>query len=242
MSKSLEGKTALVTGASSGIGRAIARKLSKMGCKLVLAARERKTLELVAHELEGESICVPTDLADRAQVDVLVKEAVKKFGSIDILIENAGIYTSDTFSDMTPEAMQKMIDVNLTSIMVLSHAVLPYMKQQQSGEIMVIGSIAGVADMRDEAVYSATKHAANAFVRSLRRQVAPDGIRVGSILPGTVATELWGDIDPARIDQQVAEGEVLRPEDIAEIAAFMLQQPANVTIRELVVLPQAQDI
>lgn len=242
MSKSLEGKTALVTGASSGIGRAIARKLSKMGCKLVLAARERKTLELVAHELEGESICVPTDLADRAQVDVLVKEAVKKFGSLDILIENAGIYTSDTFSDMTPEAMQKMIDVNLTSIMVLSHAVLPYMKQQQSGEIMVIGSIAGVADMRDEAVYSATKHAANAFVRSLRRQVAPDGIRVGSILPGTVATELWGDIDPARIDQQVAEGEVLRPEDIAEIAAFMLQQPANVTIRELVVLPQAQDI
>lgn len=242
MSKSLEGKTALVTGASFGIGRAIARNLSKMGCKLVLAARERKTLELVAHELEGESICVPTDLADRAQVDVLVKEAVKKFGSIDILIENAGIYTSDTFSDMTPEAMQKMIDVNLTSIMVLSHAVLPYMKQQQSGEIMVIGSIAGVADMRDEAVYSATKHAANAFVRSLRRQVAPDGIRVGSILPGTVATELWGDIDPARIDQQVAEGEVLRPEDIAEIAAFMLQQPANVTIRELVVLPQAQDI
>lgn len=242
MSKSLEGKTALVTGASSGIGRAIARKLSKMGCKLVLAARERKTLELVAHELEGESICVPTDLADRAQVDVLVKEAVKKFGSLDILIENAGIYTSDTFSDMTPEAMQKMIDVNLTSIMVLSHAVLPYMKQQQSGEIMVIGSIAGVADMRDEAVYSATKHAANAFVRSLRRQVAPDGIRVGSILPGTVATELWGDIDPARIDQQVAEREVLRPEDIAEIAAFMLQQPANVTIRELVVLPQAQDI
>lgn len=242
MSKSLEGKTALVTGASSGIGRAIARKLSKMGCKLVLAARERKTLELVAHELEGESICVPTDLADRAQVDVLVKEAVKKFGSLDILIENAGIYTSDTFSDMTPEAMQKMIDVNLTSIMVLSHAVLPYMKQQQSGEIMVIGSIAGVADMRDEAVYSATKHAANAFVRSLRRQVAPDGIRVGSILPGTVATELWGDIDPARIDQQVAEGEVLRPEDIAEIAAFILQQPANVTIRELVVLPQAQDI
>lgn len=242
MSKSLEGKTALVTGASSGIGRAIARKLSKMGCKLVLAARERKTLELVAHELEGESICVPTDLADRAQVEALVKEAVKKFGSLDILIENAGIYTSDAFSDMTPEAMQKMIDVNLTSIMVLSHAVLPYMKQQQSGEIMVIGSIAGVADMRDEAVYSATKHAANAFVRSLRRQVAPDGIRVGSILPGTVATELWGDIDPARIDQQVAEGEVLRPEDIAEIAAFMLQQPANVTIRELVVLPQAQDI
>ncbi|MCR9236357.1 MAG: SDR family oxidoreductase [Alphaproteobacteria bacterium] len=242
MSKSLEGKTALVTGASSGIGRAIARKLSKMGCKLVLAARERKTLELVADELEGESICVPTDLADRAQVDALVKEAVKKFGSLDILIENAGIYTSDTFSDMTPEAMQKMIDVNLTSIMVLSHAVLPYMKQQQSGEIMVIGSIAGVADMRDEAVYSATKHAANAFVRSLRRQVASDGIRVGSILPGTVATELWGDIDPARIDQQVAEGEVLRPEDIAEIAAFMLQQPANVTIRELVVLPQAQDI
>lgn len=242
MSKSLEGKTALVTGASSGIGRAIARKLSKMGCKVVLAARERKTLELVAHELEGESICVPTDLADRAQVEELVKEAVKKFGSLDILIENAGIYTSDAFSDMTSDAMQKMVDVNLTSIMVLSHAVLPYMKQQQSGEIMVIGSIAGVADMRDEAVYSATKHAANAFVRSLRRQVAPDGIRVGSILPGTVATELWGDIDPARIDQQVAEGEVLRPEDIAEIAAFMLQQPANVTIRELVVLPQAQDI
>lgn len=242
MSKSLEGKTALVTGASSGIGRAIARKLSKMGCKLVLAARERKTLELVAHELEGESICVPTDLADRVQVEALVKEAIKKFGSLDILIENAGIYTSDAFSDMTPEVMQKMVDVNLTSIMVLSHAVLPYMKQQQSGEIMVIGSIAGVADMRDEAVYSATKHAANAFVRSLRRQVAPDGIRVGSILPGTVATELWGEIDPVRIDQQVAEGEVLRPEDIAEIAAFMLQQPANVTIRELVVLPQAQDI
>lgn len=242
MNKSLEGKTALVTGASSGIGRAIARKLSGLGCNLVLAARNSETLELVGRDLEGESICIPTDLAEPGQVEALVSKAVDVFGTIDILVENAGVYTTDSFADMTPQTMQKMIDVNLTSIMVLAHAVLPYMKNQKSGEIMVIGSIAGVADMRDEAVYSATKHAANAFIRSLRRQVAPDGIRVGSILPGTVATELWGDIDPAHVDQQVADGDVLRPEDIAEIAAFMLQQPSNVTIRELVVLPQAQDI
>ena len=168
--------------------------------------------------------------------------AQEAFGQIDILILNAGLFSNAPFTDDGIEVSQKMIDVNFSSVVRLTHTALPFLKERDAADILSIGSIAGVADMRNEAVYSATKHALNAFIRSLRRQVASDGIRVSSILPGTVATELWGLTDTAEIDRKVANKEILRAEDIACIAEFILKQPSHVTIRELVVLPQAQDI
>lgn len=242
MKNRLDGKVALVTGASSGIGRAVARCLHGLGAKLVLVARNQERLEELAKELGGDTIWFAIDLANSAEIPGLIQKTVEHFGSIDVLIENAGVFGNRQLADTAASDIEQMVDVNLTSVMLLAQATLPYMQSQKSGEILVIGSIAGVTDMRNEAVYAATKHGINAFVRSLRRQVQKDGIRVGSVLPGTVATELWADLDPSKTVDQVATREILLPADIANIIAFMLQQPDHVSIREIVVLPQAQDI
>lgn len=242
MKSGIEGKIALVTGASSGIGKAIARKLSSMGLRLVLVGRNHARLEALANELGDDVIWIAADLTEELQAQNLIDQTIEKFGAIDVLIENAGVFGNESIADTASSDIVEMVNVNLTSVILLAQAALPHMQKNGSGEILVIGSIAGISDMRNEAVYSATKHGVNAFVRSLRRQAQGDGIRVGTILPGTVATELWGEIDAQKIDQQVESREVLRPEDIAELVAFMIGQPENVSIRELVVLPQAQDI
>jgi ribitol 2-dehydrogenase len=242
MGQSLDGKVALVTGASSGIGRAIARRLAECGCRLVLSGRNKDRLDALAAEIGPTAVVAPHDLAAKDDIAHPVVIAQQAFGQLDILVLNAGLFSNAPFADEEIEVSQDMIDVNFSSVVRLVHAALPLLKRQENAEILAIGSIAGVSDMRNEAVYSATKHALNAFLRSLRRQVASDGIRVSSVLPGTVATELWGLTDPDEIDGKVAGKEVLRAEDIASIAEFVLKQPLHVAIRELVVLPQAQDI
>lgn len=242
MASHLEGKVALVTGASSGIGRAIARRLAHCGCKIVLSGRSKERLDLLADELGSGVVTAPHDLTIEEEVTRPLVVAQEAFGQIDILVLNAGLFSNAPFSGDEIDISQKMIDVNFASVVRLTHAALPILKEREAADILAIGSIAGVSDMRNEAVYSATKHALNAFLKSLRRQVADDGIRVSSILPGTVATELWGLTDTAEIDSKVRKKEVLRAEDIASIAEFQLTQPPHVTIRELVVLPQAQDI
>ncbi len=242
MEKGLEGKVAVVTGASSGIGRAIARSLSACGCKVVLAGRSRDRLEALVRELGSSAVAVTHELSREEDITLPLDVALQSFGQLDILVLNAGRFSNAPFAEVPIDVSQDMIDVNFSSVIRLTHAALPLLKRQSRSEILGIGSIAGVSDMRDEAVYSATKHALNAFLRSLRRQVATDGIRVTSILPGTVATELWDLTDADEIDAKVDGGEVLRAEDIARIAEFVLRQPRHVTIRELVVLPQGQDI
>lgn len=242
MEQNLDGKVALITGASSGIGRAIARRFAQRGCRLVLSGRNFERLNGVVAELGEGTIAAPHNLEREDEITHPLDLAIESFGQLDILVLNAGLFSNALFEDERFEVSQGMIDVNFASVVRLVHAALPMLKQRGSAEILGIGSIAGVSDMRNEAVYSATKHALNAFLRSLRRQVAEDGIRVSSILPGTVATELWGLNDPEEINAKVEQREVLLAEDIARIAEFVLTQPAHVTIRELVVLPQAQDI
>lgn len=242
METALNNKVALVTGASAGIGRAIALKLSSLGCKLVLCGRHRERLRRLKKQIGGDAIWIKADLTCSDEITMPVTKAMETFGKIDILVENAGCFSNLPFVDESAETTQRMIDVNFSAAVQLAKLVLPDMQARQSGEILAIGSIAGIADMRDEAVYSATKHALRAFMKSLRRQVVKDGIRVSSILPGTVATEIWGMREESAIDDMVERHEMLRAEDIADISAFMLLQPPHITIRELVVLPQAQDI
>ncbi len=242
MKQGLDGKTALVTGASSGIGRAIAHRLVAAGCQLVLSGRNKERLQALADELDGAAIVAPQDLSQPSEIASSLDLVQSKYGKLDILVLSAGLFSNNEFAEEDIEVSRRMIDVNLTSVVQLTHAALPLLKRQERSEILAIGSIAGVSDMRNEAVYSATKHALNAFLRSLRRQVAKDGVRVTSILPGTVATELWGLTDEADIAERVAKCEVLRAEDVADIAEFVLTQPPHVAIRELVVLPHAQDI
>ena len=242
MAQSISGKVVIVTGASSGIGRAIAQLFAAQGAKLVLAARSADRLGKVASEIGGSPLVLAIDLARPADVERMVAETIGHFGRVDVLMANAGIYSSENFSGSDPDAWDNMIAVNVNSVFRSVRAVLPSMIAQGSGDIVVTSSIAGHQAMRAEPVYSATKHALQAFVHGLRRQIAPHNIRIGSIAPGTVLNELWGVTDPAEVERRAGLREGLRSEDVAEACLWMLARPPNVTIRDLVILPQNQDI
>lgn len=243
MAQSLAGKVALITGASSGIGRALAMALGAEGVRLALAARSTERLEAVRKAASApDAIIVPTELTEPGEVDDMVRRTLDYFGRIDILLANAGIYTPGDVAEGEPDAWDRAISVNVNSVFRAIRATLPGMIEQGSGDIIVTSSISGHQAIQWEPVYSATKHAIQSFVHGLRRQVAPQGIRVGAIAPGIVLNELWGYTDPAAIAAKVATREGLRSEDVAEAVLFMLTRPANVTIRDLVILPQNQDI
>jgi len=242
MAHPLDGKVVIITGASSGIGAATARALSACGCKLALAARSHDKLKALAAELGADTIALPTDVTVAADVRALVERTRERFGRIDVLFANAGIYIPGQVAEGDPDAWANLIDVNINGVFRCVHAVLPHLRAQGSGDILVTTSISGFIDIHWEPIYSASKHAVQGFVHTLRRQVAPDGIRVQSIAPGMVANELWGFTDPADIDRQVAERASIRSEDVANAVLFILSQPPHVTIRDLVILPQNQDL
>jgi ribitol 2-dehydrogenase len=242
MTHPLEGKVIIITGASSGIGAATARAMAPLGCKLVLAARTLDRLQAVADELGDNAIAVQTDVTNAGDVKRMVDAALSRFGRVDVMFANAGIYIPGEAAEGDPEAWANLIDINVTGVMRCAHAVLPHMLAQRSGDILVTSSISGHVDIPWEPIYSASKHAVQSFVHTLRRQVAASNIRVGSIAPGRVANELWGADMVAQIDEQVSRHASLRSEDVANAVIYMLSQPAHVTIRDLVMLPQNQDL
>ena len=242
MARPLSGKVIIITGASSGIGAATARALARLDCKVILAARSIEKLQALAEELGPAALAVPTDVTVGADVVNMVEKSVERFGRIDVLFANAGIYIPGQIAEGDPETLANLIDINVNGVLRCVHAVLPYMIAEQAGDILITSSISGYIDGNHEPVYSASKHAIQAFVHALRRQVAPNGIRVGAIAPGMVANELWGFSEAAAIDKELAERVFIRSEDVAEAVIFMLSRPAHVTIRDLVILPQKQDI
>lgn len=233
----------VITGASSGIGAAVARALAPLGCKLTLAARSTDRLEALADELGRDAVLVlPTGVTVGEQVVRMVDETVARFGRVDVLFANAGIYIPGQAAEGDPDAWATLMDVNIDGVLRGVHAVLPHMMAQKSGDILVTSSISGFVDIHWEPVYSASKHAIQGFVHTLRRQVAGHNIRVGAIAPGMVANELWGFTEPAKIAEMVEKHASLTSEDVAEAVVFMLSRPPHVTIRDLVMLPQNQDI
>jgi ribitol 2-dehydrogenase len=243
MGNSLSGKVVIITGASSGIGAAVARLLADHGCRLTLAARSEDKLQTLAGSLVAETLVIPTDVTIPQDIINMVDKTVEKFGRVDVLFANAGIYIPGQVAEGEPDAWSNLLNVNVDAVLRCVHAVLPHMRAQQSGDIMVTSSISGFIDIHWEPIYSASKHAIQGFVHTLRRQVAKDGIRVGAIAPGAVANELWGFNDPAEIEKvSTKEHRYLRSEDVAQAVVFMLSQPPHVTIRDLVMLPQNQDL
>lgn len=238
----LEGKVVLITGASTGIGAATARALVPLGCKVVLTARSADKLQALAAELGSAALAIPADVTSGPEVQAMVAGALAAFGRIDVLLANAGIYIPGNIYEGDPDDWAKLIDTNVTGVMRCIHAVLPGMMAQKSGDILVTTSISGFSDIQWEPVYSASKHAMQSFVHTTRRQMLPYGIRVGSVAPGMVANELWGIYDEAQIAQHVANRTALRSEDVAAAILFMLSQPPHVAIRDLVMLPQSQDL
>ena len=243
LTQSLQDKVVIITGASSGIGAATARAMAPLGCRLVLVARSAEKLEALAAELKTETLVRPTDVADAAAVKVMVDHAVERFGRVDVMFANAGVYFPGQFHVTEPAAFAKLLEINVTGVLNCAHAVLPLMMEQGSGDLLVTSSIAGHSELRDEPIYSPSKHAIQAFVHTVRRQVASRGVRVGEVAPGSVATELWDITDQAEIDRLTdQERQYVRAEDVARVVLFMLSQPPYVTIRDVVILPQAQDI
>ncbi len=243
MENTLSGKVVIITGASSGIGAATARLLAEYGCKLTLAARSEDKMRAIADSLNTETLVIRADMTVPTDITAMVDQTLQKFGRIDVMFANAGIYIPGQVDEGKPDEWSNLLTVNIDSVLRCVHAVLPHMKAQGSGDILVTSSISGFIDIHWEPIYSASKHAVQTFVHTLRRQVAPAGIRVGSVAPGAVANELWGFDNPADIDRvSIGEHGYLKSEDVASAVAFMLSQPPHVTIRDLVMLPQNQDL
>ncbi|WP_100248141.1 SDR family oxidoreductase [Rhizobium mesoamericanum] len=242
LEQKLEGKVALITGASSGIGRATALALGRHGVKLALVGRSAERLEQVANKSASETLVLSTDLSAPGSVKHVVDATTERFGRIDILLPNAGIYIPGEVAEGDPNAWDKLIAINVSAVFRLARAVLPSMIKQASGQFIVTSSVAGHQALVGEPIYSASKHAIQAFVHGLRRQTMEHNIRVGSVAPGIVLNELWGYTDSVAVDAKVEAREGLRSEDVADAVIYMLTRPANVTIRDLVILPQLQDI
>jgi ribitol 2-dehydrogenase len=240
MSPSVAGKSVVITGASSGIGKATAKLLAANGARVVLVARSFDKLQSLAKEIEAFPIAC--DVTSLDSVKKMIDVALQHCGRVDALFANAGIYLSGDVVDGSPDAWSQLIDVNVKGVMHSVHAVLPHMLAQGAGDILVCSSISGHQAIHWEPVYSASKHAVQSFVHGLRRQLLNKGIRVGSVAPGMVLNELWGIHDQAEINRRAELGEGLRSEDVAEAVLFILTRPSNVTIRDLVMLPRTQDL
>jgi ribitol 2-dehydrogenase len=240
--RALKGKSVLVTGASSGIGRASARAFAKEGMRVAVSARSTDRLRELVKELGPDAIMLTADLTSAAETDELIRQAIAKLGRLDVLFANAGVYIAGQAADGDPAEWDKLLALNVGSVFRSINRVIPHMRANGGGDILVSSSISAYQAIDFEPVYSASKHALNAFLYGVRRQVIQDKIRVGVIAPATVLNELWGYTDPASIDKKVASREGLRSEDVAEAAVFMLSRPPHVAIRDLVMLPQALDI
>jgi short-subunit dehydrogenase len=182
---------AIVTGASSGIGEATARRLARDGMRVTLAARRQDELERVAGEIEaggGQALIAPTDVRDRAAIHRMVQSTLDRWGRVDALINNAGLGYSARVVDLDPDQLRAQVSVNLVAVIECAQAVLPAMMRRKSGHIINVASIAGFVGLPGSSVYSATKSAVISFSDALRREVRTSGIQVTALCPGFVAT------------------------------------------------------
>lgn len=248
MTDSLKDKVAIITGASSGIGEATARRLAESGARVVLAARRVERLEALAADIErreGTALVAPTDVTDERSVQRLARTALDAFGRIDILINNAGIMPLSPISKLRVEEWDRMIDVNIKGVLYCIAATLPTMLEQGSGHIINVSSVAGRRPFPSGTVYSATKFAVRAISQGLRLELSPiKGIRVTDIEPGVVATELTHHITDNetanRFQEMWAEKTPLESIDIAETILFVLSRPDHVNVNEILVRPTDQ--
>ncbi len=242
MTQELTGKIAAITGAASGIGLACARRLIAAGARVVLVDRDADALARACELHPGSAIPLVVDLTDPASVGQMMPQILDLCGRLDIFHANAGSYVGGAVVDGDPDAWDRMLNLNVNAAFRSIHAVLPHMIARKSGDILVTSSVAGVVPVIWEPVYTASKHAVQAFVHTLRRQVIPHGLRVGAVLPGPVVTALIADWPQEKLEAEKARGGLIEPEEVAEAVHFMLTRPPNVTIRDLVILPQSTDL
>jgi NADP-dependent 3-hydroxy acid dehydrogenase YdfG len=247
MNENIQGKVIVITGASSGLGEATARRLSAEGAIVVLGARRADRLESLIREFEAKgakSLAVATDVTDRNGVQKLVDAAVQTFGRIDVLINNAGVMPLSPLENLKVDEWDRMIDVNIKGVLYGIAAALPHMQRQKEGHIINVSSVAGHKVGSTFAVYSATKHAVRTLTEGLRMEVKPYNIRTTIISPGAVTTELLNSIsDPetAATNRAYVAKVGVPADSFARTVAFAISQPAELDINEILFRPTAQE-
>ncbi|MEY0234679.1 SDR family oxidoreductase [Providencia manganoxydans] len=242
MAISIENKVAAITGAASGIGLECARTLIKAGAKVVLIDRAEERLNQLVEELGENAIPLVVDLMKPEQVDGMLDAILQKAGGLDIFHANAGAYIGGPVAEGDPDVWDKVLNLNINAAFRCVRAVLPHFIAQKSGDVLFTSSIAGVVPVIWEPIYTASKFAVQAFVHSTRRQVSEHGVRVGAVLPGPVVTALLDDWPKEKMEESLANGSLMQPIEVAEAVLFMLTRPRNVTIRDLVIVPNSVDL
>jgi NAD(P)-dependent dehydrogenase (short-subunit alcohol dehydrogenase family) len=237
----LAGKTALVTGAGTGIGRASATALSRAGARVALVGRRESALAETARECRAadrDVLLHPADVSDRASVDRAVGRAIEEWGRLDILVANAGINTRRrSMAEITPEEWDDVIAVNLTGVYNAVRAALPHLRSAGDGLVIVIGSTAALGASKLPGIaYTASKHALVGFTATLRIEEREHGLRATAIHPGEVDTPIL-DKRPVPVSEERRQA-ILRPEDVGEAVLFAATRPARVCIRVMVIEPR----
>jgi NADP-dependent 3-hydroxy acid dehydrogenase YdfG len=246
--ENIRGKVVVITGASSGLGEATARALAKEGAAVVLGARRIDRLDALVKEIAGDggkALALATDVTDRKQVQALVHEAVQKFGRIDVMLNNAGLMPNAPLERLKVDEWDRMIDVNLKGVLYGIAAALPHMKQQKSGHIINVSSVAGHRVRPGNAVYAATKHAVRALSEGVRLETKAWNIRTTVISPGAIATELVSHISEPDVLEATRKfvGPIALPADsFARAVLYAISQPDDVDINEILFRPTRQEV
>jgi NADP-dependent 3-hydroxy acid dehydrogenase YdfG len=241
----MEGKVIAITGASSGIGEAVARHFAKAGAAVMLGARRLHRLEVVADEIRrdgGRVALQRLDVTRREDAEAFVQAAVAQFGRLDVIVNNAGVMPLSPVADLKVEEWDRMVDVNLKGVLYGVAAALPVFQAQGSGHIVNVTSVADRRIVPTAAVYSATKYAVRAFSQGLRQEIG-GGIRVTVVAPGATESELANGISDPELWRAAIEDyrrDLLPAEAIARAVAYAVAQPPDVDVNELVVRPTAQ--
>jgi NADP-dependent 3-hydroxy acid dehydrogenase YdfG len=243
----IQGKVVIITGASSGIGEATAKELASKGAKLVLAARREDRLKKLQEEIQkngGQAIYKVTDVTSYEQMEELADYALKEFGKIDVLVNNAGVMPLSPVYQKKINEWDTMIDVNIKGVLYGIAAVLPSMRERKEGHIINVSSIAGHLVFPASSVYSGTKFAVRAITEGLRKEEFINNIRTTIISPGAVATELIEAISDLELKAKIVEESkvAIDPASIARAIAFAIEQPSDVAINEMIIRPTIQEL
>jgi len=245
MGNNIEGKVVIITGASSGIGEAVAKHLTAQGAKVSLGARRKEKLDQIVQDIEqagGSARAFITDVTKKEDLDALVKNTLDAFGRVDVIFNNAGLMPLSRLENLHYEEWEKMIDTNIKGVLYGIGAVLPVFKEQKSGHFINVSSVAGHRVGPGAAVYSATKFAVRAISEGLRQEVKPYNIRTTIISPGAIKTELPDTITDNKIKEvmQPVLDIAISPESIARAVAYVIEQPEEFDVNEIILRPTAQ--
>lgn len=246
MDKNIESKVIVITGASSGLGEAAARRLAADGAKLILGARRLEKLEAIASDLSlGDKAVLRTDVTSAEEVRKLVEHAVDIHGRVDVMLNNAGIMPHSPLERCRIEDWDRTIDINIKGVLYGIAAALPHMKEQKSGHIINVSSVAGHKVRPSSAVYAATKTAVRVISEGLRQEVKPYNIRTTIISPGAVQSELPESVTEPDIAEAVKglyANHAISAESFANVVAFAMSQPEDVDVNEILFRPTSQEI